>query len=104
MLAGELIRRLFDARYAEVRALSGSMANMAVLNSLTEPRDAIFRLSTSVGGHISHGRVGAAGYRRLKIHNIPYDAENWAIDLAALRQDVLAVRPRLIILGASLIV
>lgn len=103
VLAVGLIRRLFDAPYAEVRALSGSMANMAVLNSLTEPGDVIFSLSTPVGAHISHQRVGAAGYRRLDIHTIPYDVENWEIDLEALRREVRASPPRLIILGASLI-
>ena len=35
VIATELVRRVFDARYAEVRGLSGSMANTAVLNSLT---------------------------------------------------------------------
>jgi glycine hydroxymethyltransferase len=103
VIATELIRRLFDANYAEVRAVSGSMANMAVLNSLTEPGDVIFSLSTSVGGHISHQRVGAAGYRRLDIHKIPYDTQNWEIELDELRREVEAHPPKLIIVGASLI-
>ncbi|RLC73588.1 MAG: serine hydroxymethyltransferase [Chloroflexi bacterium] len=103
VVATELVRRLFDANYAEVRTMSGSMANMAVLNSLTEPGDVIFSLSTSVGGHISHQRVGAAGYRRLEIHTIPYDAQNWEIKLDELRREVKAHPPKLIIVGASLI-
>ncbi len=103
VLATELIRRLFGAQYAEVRAISGSMANMAVLNSLTEPGDTIFSLSTPVGGHISHAKVGAAGYRRLDIHPIPYDAQGWEIRLDDLRREVKAHPPRLIIVGASLI-
>ena len=103
VIASELIRRLFDANYAEIRAVSGSMANMAVLNSLTEPGDVIFSLSTSVGGHISHQRVGAAGYRRLDIHQIPYDTQNWELKLDELRREVKAHRPQLIIVGASLI-
>lgn len=103
VLACDLIRRAFNSDYAEVRALSGSMANMAVLNSLTEPGDTIFSLSTPVGGHISHAKVGAAGYRRLDIHNIPYDVYNWAIKLDELRADVKAHSPKLIIVGASLI-
>jgi glycine hydroxymethyltransferase len=102
-IATELIRRIFGTKYAEVRAMSGSMANMSVLNSLTEPGDTIFSLSTSVGGHISHQDVGAAGYRRLDIHPIPYDAQTWSIDLDALRREVKSTHPKLIILGASLI-
>lgn len=103
VMATELIRRVFGAQYAEVRAISGSMANMAVLNSLTEPGDTIFSLSTPVGGHISHAKVGAAGYRRLDIHPIPYDAHGWEIRLDDLRCEVKAHPPRLIIVGASLI-
>lgn len=103
VIAAELIRRLFDAEYAEVRALSGTMANMAVLNSLTEPGDAIFSLSTPVGGHISHQTIGAAGYRGLSIHQIPYDPEAWRIDLEKLESEATAHEPRLIVVGASLI-
>ncbi len=103
VMATELIRRVFGAEYAEVRGISGSMANMAVFNSLTEPGDTIFSLSTPVGGHISHAKIGAAGYRRLDIHEIPYDAHNWEIRLDDLRREVLAHPPRLIIVGASLI-
>ena len=103
VMAGELMRRVFGAKFAEVRALSGSMANMAVLNSLTEPGDPIFSLTTAAGAHISHGKAGAAGYRRLDIHPIPYDPEAWRIDLDKLREEVLQVKPRMIILGASLI-
>jgi glycine hydroxymethyltransferase len=103
VLAAELIRRLFGAEYAEVRAISGSMANMAVLNSLTEPGDTIFSLPTPVGGHISHAKVGAAGYRRLNIHDIPYDARGWQIKLDELRHQVKSFPPKLIIVGASLI-
>src|SRR5690554_3506714 len=103
VLAAELICRVFGAKYAEVRALSGSMANMAVLNSLTEPGDTIFSLSTPVGGHISHAKIGAAGYRWLDIHAIPYDAHNWEIKLDELRAEVHAHPPKLIIVGARLI-
>ena len=103
VIATELIRRVFDARYAEVRGLSGSMANSAVLNSLTEPGDTIFSFTAPVGGHISHSPIGVAGYRRLDIHNIPYDVENWTIDMDALRREVREHPPRLIILGGSLI-
>ena len=103
VIATELIRRVFDARYAEVRGLSGSMANTAVLNSLTEPGDTIFSFTAPEGGHISHNRIGVAGYRRLDIHHIPYDVENWTIDMEAFRKDVKEHPPRLIILGGSLI-
>ncbi len=103
VIATELIRRIFDAGYAEVRSLSGSMANTAVLNSLTEPGDTIFSFTAPEGGHISHNRIGVAGYRRLDIHSIPYDVENWTIDMEAFRRDVKAHPPRLIILGGSLI-
>ncbi len=103
VIATELIRRVFDARYAEVRCLSGSMANAAVLNSLTEPGDTIFSFTAPAGGHISHSPIGVAGYRRLDIHSIPYDVENWTIDMKAFRREVKANPPRLIILGGSLI-
>ena len=103
VIAAELIRRVFDAKYAEVRCLSCSMANTAVMNSLTEPGDTIFSLTTPVGGHISHSKIGVAGYRRLDIHDIPYDVQSWEIKLDELRREVKQHPPKLINLGASLI-
>ena len=97
VVASALIQRLFKGTYAEVRALSGSMANMAVLHALTKAGDAIFSLATPVGAHISHREVGAAGYHGLQIHTIPYDIENWSIDIEALRREVRQVKPKLII-------
>src|ERR1700694_5258623 len=49
-LTEEIARKVFNARYADVRPLSGHTADMAVILSLTEPGDGILSVSPDNGG------------------------------------------------------
>src|SRR5208337_1039842 len=72
-LSEEVARKVFNARYADVRPLSGHTADMAVLLSLTEASDRIMSVSPDNGGYpgITHLGLG----KLLKLQNIyfPYD-------------------------------
>ena len=59
-LTEELARKVFSARYADVRALSGHTADMAVLLYLTEPGDRILSVDPANGGYpgITHLGLG----------------------------------------------
>jgi len=99
----ELSKRLFHANYAEVRVLSGSMANAITFNALTKPSDVIMSLTVPAGGHISYRKFGAAGYRGLQIENIPFDPYEMEIDVEELALAANKIKPQIIVLGASLI-
>jgi glycine hydroxymethyltransferase len=102
VLASQLARRVFGTRFAEVRLQSGSLANLAVYAALAEPGAPILALPERAEGHASHRAVGMAGIRGLRVEEIPFDARTWNVDVAGLRRTALALRPRLIIVGASL--
>jgi glycine hydroxymethyltransferase len=102
VLAAEMACRVFGTRFAEVRLQSGSLSNLAVYAALTEPGDPILALPERAEGHASHRAVGMAGIRGLRVEEIPFDATTWNVDVPGLRRTALALRPRLIILGASL--
>jgi glycine hydroxymethyltransferase len=102
VLAAGLAGRIFGSRFAEVRLQSGSLANLAAYAALTEPGDPILALPARAEGHTSHRAVGMAGIRGLRIEEIPFDERSLNIDLDGLRRTALGLRPRLIVVGSSL--
>jgi glycine hydroxymethyltransferase len=103
VLAPALVARLVGARFAEVRSHSATLANLAVYTSLTEPGDTIAVLPERAGGHTSHHAVGAPGIRGLRVVDLPYDPEAYDVDLAALPGFLAGERPRVVVIGASLL-
>lgn len=99
--ATEAVRVAMKAKYADVRVPTATLANLAVLATLTEPGDTIAALPEAAGGHISH-RSGAPRVRGLKVATLPYDYAALDVDLQALPAFLAKERPKLLILGGSL--
>ena len=57
----ELAQKLFDAEFADVRAVSGVVANLAIYSSYSNPGDVMMASSIPAGGHISHGKKEHSG-------------------------------------------
>ena len=103
VIAMELARRLFRAAFAELRVLSGSLANLYAFMALTRPGDAVMVIPESAGGHATHHAHGAAGLRGLTVHDIPFDPETMNVDLDTFAQRAREIRPRVVVIGASLV-
>lgn len=103
VLAGCLLTRLFGAAHLEVRPPSATMANLAVYRAFAEPGDTIAVLPQRAGGHDSHHAHGAAGARGLRIVELPYDDAHLDVDVEALPGFVDRERPRLVVIGSSLL-
>ncbi|MEM4473196.1 MAG: serine hydroxymethyltransferase [Archaeoglobaceae archaeon] len=102
-MAIELSKKLFEAEHANVQPISGVVANLAAFFALTSPNDVIFSISVPCGGHISHDKISAAGYRGLKVVHYPFSVEDMNIDVDATRKLAKDVKPKLFVLGSSLI-
>lgn len=102
IMAVELIKRIFKCEYVEFRVGSGSLANLYAYMACTKPGDKIMALPVAAAGHVTHHAEGAAGLYGLEIHQIPFDGERMEVDLDRLRVEARQLRPKLIILGASL--
>ncbi len=102
VVAAHLARTVFDAKFAELRVPSGSIANLYAFMATCEPGDTIIVPPPTVGGHITHRGPGAAGLYRLDIHEAPVDAANYTVDVDGLAAQARALRPKLITIGCSL--
>ena len=81
----ELAQKLFDAEFADVRAVSGVVANLAIYSSYSNPGDVMMASSIPAGGHISHGKTehsGTAGLGHgLDIEFFAFDPEEMTLDV-----------------------
>jgi glycine hydroxymethyltransferase len=101
-LCVELLKKAFDARYADHRLVASMIGNLAVYTALAEPGDTIMSGAQPVGGHSSNRGDGPAGVRGLKIADIPMDLYELEVDLDAFRALAPQVRPKLVALGFSM--
>jgi len=93
-------KQLFGAGHANVQPHSGSQANMAAYMALLQPGDAILGMDLNHGGHLTHGSPVNFSGKLYRFHSYATD-ENGLIDYNAVREQALAVRPRMIVAGAS---
>ena len=93
-------KQLFGAGHANVQPHSGSQANMAAYMALLQPGDAILGMDLNHGGHLTHGSPVNFSGKLYRFHSYATD-ENGLIDYNAIREQALAVRPRMIVAGAS---
>lgn len=101
-LCVELLKRVFDARYADHRLVASMIGNMAVYAALTEPGDAIMSVTQPFGGHSSNRSDGPAGVRGLRIYDVPMDPVELTVDLPAFAGAAREVKPKVVSLGASM--
>jgi glycine hydroxymethyltransferase len=100
-LAIERAKRLFDCRFANVQAHSGSQANQSVLLALAKPGDTLLGLSLAAGGHLTHGAPPNLSGKWFKA--VPYGVsrEDQRIDLDDVARLAREHKPRIIIAGGS---
>ena len=73
----ELAQKLFKAEFADVRSVSGVVANLAIYSAYSNPGDVMIASSIPAGGHISHGKKEHSGTAGL-VHGL--DIEFFAFD------------------------
>jgi len=106
----ELMKKLFKAEFADVRPISGAVANLAVYTAFTEPGDVMMALSIPCGGHITMGKKklgGTAGaVHGLEVEYLPLDYKEMNIDVDRTKERVQKLvregrPPKLVMFGAS---
>ena len=101
-LARERALRLFPgAEHVNVQPHSGAQANMAAYFSVLEPGDRILGMKLDQGGHLTHGMKLNFSGRLYEVHAYGVREDTERIDYDALEAQAAAVRPKLIVAGAS---
>ena len=100
-LAIDRLKKLFGAKWANVQPHSGAQANCAVMMSFLNPGDAILGFDLSHGGHLSHGSPVNLSGRLYQANFYGVEKESGIVDMDKMEKQALAVKPKLIIAGAS---
>lgn len=100
-LARERLKKLFNVKYVNVQAHSGSSANMAAIRSLINHGDKILGMSLDAGGHLTHGYKLSFSGQDYESYTYGVNIETGLIDYDEVRKIALEVKPNLIICGAS---
>jgi len=106
----ELMKKLFNAEFVDVRPVSGVVANLAVYTAFTEPGDTLLALSIPSGGHITSGKKelgGTAGaVKGLIVEYLPLDYKELNIDVEKAKEKIKELTakgkpPKFVMFGAS---
>tara|TARA_B100001750_G_scaffold240889_1_gene251378 strand:- start:36 stop:1166 length:1131 start_codon:yes stop_codon:yes gene_type:complete len=101
MLALDRVKKLFDAKFANVQPHSGAQANGAVYLALLNPGDPILGMSLNSGGHLTHGAKVALSGKWLNSFHYDVDKETGLIDYKNVESLAMQHKPKLIIAGGS---
>lgn len=101
VLARERAKALFGAEHVNVQPHSGAQANMAVYYALLEPGDTVLGMSLAHGGHLTHGSPVNFSGRLYHFEAYGVEPESEVIDYDKLMAQACALKPKLIVAGAS---
>ncbi|MEJ8621766.1 serine hydroxymethyltransferase [Helicobacter pylori] len=99
-LAIERAKKLFNCRFANVQAHSGSQANNAVYHALLKPYDKILGMDLSCGGHLTHGAKVSLTGKHYQSFSYGVNLDGY-IDYEGVLKIAQSVKPEIIVCGFS---
>lgn len=107
----DLAKKYFRADFADVRPISGVMANLAMYVACTTPKGKMCAMPIPKGGHISHAPLfaksgnqinGTAGaVRGLTIEYLAFDEKEMNLDVDGSAKIIRDFKPELLLFGGS---
>jgi glycine hydroxymethyltransferase len=99
----KVARELFKAETADLRPLSGHIADLIVLANLTKQNETLMCVSPDDGGYPGMWRPGLAGLLKLNAVAFPFSKKDMNIKVQAAQEVIPEAKPKAVIFGASLI-
>ncbi len=100
--AQKIMGELLGTEYVELRPISGTIANATVYKAFTSYGDKAVVVPVQAGSHVSHTRYGTLGALGLEQIDMPFNLDEWNIDIDGAVKLIEETKPRLVILGGSL--
>lgn len=100
--AQKIMGELLETEYIELRPISGTIANATVFKSFAQYGDKAVVVPVQAGAHVSHTRYGTLGGLGIEQIEMPFNIEEWNIDVDGARKIIEEAKPKIVILGGSL--
>jgi len=100
-LARERLKALYNVKYVNVQAHSGSTANMGAYRALIKNGAVVLGMSLDHGGHLTHGHPLNFSGIDYTFHSYGVSIKDEHIDYDEVLKKAIAVKPDLIVAGAS---
>ncbi len=97
----QLAKKLFGCKFAELRPISGHIAIVSCILSFMTPGGSSLELHGSNGGHEWYYVAKNNPTVSYKPDWLPFDMEEWNIDVDGAKKKIRSVRPDVVILGSS---
>jgi glycine hydroxymethyltransferase len=98
----ELAKNLFRCETADLRPLSGHIANLIFLACFTRPNDTMLCVSPDNGGYPGIWKHGLSRLLKLRTVEFPFSKEARNIKVEEARNLILQKKPKMVVFGASI--
>ncbi|MCI4335180.1 MAG: beta-eliminating lyase-related protein [Thermoplasmata archaeon] len=100
-LADRAAERLFRARHATTRPLSGHLAAMSALAPLLKPGSKFLAIPPEAGGYDGYAPGFLAAVLGYQVRPLPVESASAPVDAARVREEIRRERPAAVLLGQS---
>jgi len=99
----KIAKEVYRADTADLRPLSGHIADLIFLASFAKPNDALMCVSPEDGGYSGIWKDGLAGLFNIRAVPFPFSKHDMNIKVEEAKEAIRRVKPNIVIFGASLI-
>jgi len=97
----EIAKSLFGSETADLRPLSGHIADLTFLACFTKPEDTVLCVSPDDGGYPGFWEHGLSRLLKLRMVRFPFSKENMNIKVEEATDLIIQEKPKVVIFGAS---
>ena len=99
----KIAKEVFKAETADLRPLSGHIADLIFLASFAKPKDTLMCVSPEDGGYPGMWRDGLADLLHFKTAAFPFSKQDMNIKVSEAKEAMQRIKPKIVVFGASLI-
>lgn len=99
----KLAREVFNAETADLRPLSGHIADLIFFANFTKPKDTVICVSEENGGYPGMWQRALPTFLKYKVTAFPFSTEQRNIKIEEAKELIQHTRPKAVVFGASLL-